>query len=81
MTFDLKTLRLLILFYERKDVARFIDRPTLMPRPTFRGLADWLDELASDPVAMAQAVRDATDMWGGDEAVLARQEAVDGRMM
>lgn len=81
MTFDLKTLRLLILFYERKEVPRFIERPHLMPRPTFRGLAEWLDELAAKPTAMAQAVRDATDMWGGDEAVLAKQEAVDGRMM
>lgn len=68
-----KTLRLLILFYEHKDVAWFIERPHLMPRSTFRGLTEWLDELAAEPAAMAQAVRDATDMWGGDKAVIERQ--------
>lgn len=53
-------------------MARFIERPSLMPRPTFRGLADWLAELAADPTAMAEAIKRAIDMWGGDDAVMAR---------
>lgn len=65
--------RLLILYYQFKDVARYHDRPHLMPQPTFPGLADWLDGICADPKLYADAVKRATCMFGGDEAVMARQ--------